>query len=270
MHPIIQAYFDPLTGTISYVVYEKEGSLCAIIDPVLDYDLACDQISTHTADHILAFVRAQGLSVAWILETHIHADHLTAASYIKSKVGGQIAISRHVTTVQNAFQKKWSLSASFLADGSQFDHLFQDGEHFKIGGLSAQAWAVPGHTPSCMAYCIGDAIFVGDTLFMPDIGTARCDFPGGDASVLYQSIQKILSLPAHTRLFVCHDYPPANRQAQWETTVAQQRAENIHIRDGVSQAQFVAMRTQRDATLAQPRLMRQALYANMSAGRFPS
>lgn len=270
MHPTIQAYFDPATGSVSYVVYEKAGAPCAIIDPVLDYDLACDQISTHAADRILAFVQAQRLSVAWILETHIHADHLSAAPYLQSKLGGQLAISRGVTTVQNTFQKKFGLGSTFLADGSQFDHLFQDCEHFKIGDLTAQAWAVPGHTPSCMAYCIGDAIFVGDTLFMPDIGTARCDFPGGDASVLYQSIQKILSCPAHTRLFVCHDYPPASRQVRWETTVAQQRAENIHIRDGVSQAQFVAMRTQRDATLAQPRLMQQALYANIGARRSPS
>ncbi len=270
MHPTIQAYFDSVTGTVSYVVYEKPGSPCAIIDPVLDYDLAADRIATDAADRILAFVQTQRLSVAWILETHIHADHLSAAPYLQSKLGGQLAISRGVTAVQNTFQKKWGLSSSFSADGSQFDHLFQDREHFKIGNLSAQAWAVPGHTPSCMAYYIGDAIFVGDTLFMPDIGTARCDFPGGDASELYQSIQKILSLPACTRLFVCHDYPPAGRQAQWETTVAQQRAENIHIRDGVSQAQFMAMRMQRDATLGQPRLMQPALYFNIGARRFPS
>jgi glyoxylase-like metal-dependent hydrolase (beta-lactamase superfamily II) len=218
---------------------------------------------------VIAFVKAQQLSVAWILETHAHADHLTAAPYLKAHLGGQTAIGHHITAVQRVFKDVFNLEGSFQVDGAQFDHLLQEDETFAIGQLNAKALYVPGHTPACVAYQVGDAVFVGDTLFMPDVGSARCDFPGGDAKILYASARKILSLPAETRLFMCHDYPPEGRDVKFETTVAEQRAHNIHLHDGIDEAEFVRMRTERDATLAMPVLILPAVQINIRAGEFP-
>lgn len=270
MSPLVQSYFDSATATISYIVYDQIGGRCALIDSVLDYDPVSGKMTTRSADQLIAFVQKNRLQVDWILETHVHADHLTAAAYLKSQLGGAIGISRHIKAVQAEIKKDFNWGAEFQTDGSQFDHLFDDQEHFQIGNLSAIALEVPGHTPSCLAYLIGDAIFVGDALFMPDVGTGRCDFPGGDAQALYQSIQKILRLPATTRLFVCHDYPPAQRSPRWETTVAQQRTGNIHVYDGVTQEGFVAMRTARDKTLSPPALIKPALQANVRGGVLPN
>ncbi|MCD8514721.1 MAG: MBL fold metallo-hydrolase, partial [Burkholderiaceae bacterium] len=231
MNPTVQAFFDPATWTVSYVVYEQPGSAAAIVDSVLDYDPKSGRTRTTSADRLIAFVREQNLTVEWILETHAHADHLSAAPYLKKQLGGKIAIGGDIKTVQDVFKRVFHLEPGFRTDGSQFDHLFADGETFAIGNLQAQAIATPGHTPACMAYQIGDSVFVGDTLFMPDVGTARCDFPGGSAPTLYRSIRKLLALPPETRLFMCHDYPPAGREPTWETTVAAQRASNIHVRD---------------------------------------
>ena len=259
MNPFVQPFFDPATWTITYVVHGQPGSACAIIDPVLDYEPKSGRTRTDSADKVVAFVREQRLQVQWILETHAHADHLTAAPYLRRELGGQIAIGSNITQVQGIFKKVFNLEPEFRLDGSQFDRLLDDGETLAFGSLEVQAVAVPGHTPSCMAYKVGDAVFVGDTLFMPDVGTARCDFPGGDAGRLYHSVRKLLALPPATRLFMCHDYPPGGRQPQWESTVADQRARNIHIHDGVTQEQFVAMRTARDATLQMPNLILPAI-----------
>ena len=269
MSPQVQAFFDPATWTVSYVVFDTPGGHCALVDSVLDYDPKSGRTRTTSADQLIAFVRAQHLTVDWILETHAHADHLSAAPYLRKHLGGKVAIGSQITQVQNVFKGIFHLEPEFATDGRQFDHLLQDGETFAIGQLQAQALSVPGHTPACMAYQVGDAVFVGDTLFMPDVGTARCDFPGGNAHTLYQSIRKLLSLPPETRLFMCHDYPPAGREVQWETTVADQRARNIHVHDGVSEADFVAMRTQRDATLEMPVLILPSVQVNIRAGELP-
>ena len=269
MTPTVQSFFDPATWTVSYVVYEQEGSVCAIIDPVLDYDPKSGRTRTTSADKLISFVQEKNLQIEWILETHAHADHLSAAHYLKKKIGGKIAIGAAITNVQDVFKRIFHLEPEFRSDGHQFDLLLQDGETFAIGALTVEALSVHGHTPACMAYRIGDAVFVGDTLFMPDVGTARCDFPGGDAHMLYRSIRKLLSLPAETRLFMCHDYPPESRSAAWETTVAEQRAKNIHVHDGVSEDEFVKMRTERDATLQMPVLILPSVQVNIRAGEMP-
>lgn len=269
MNAAIESFFDPATWTVSYVAYEKEGSACAIIDSVLDYDAKSGRTRTTSADKLAEFVQQKKLRVDWILETHAHADHLSAAHYLRAKLGGKIAIGAAITDVQNVFQGIFNLEPGFRPDGHQFDHLLRDGETFAIGALTAEALSVPGHTPACMAFRVGDAVFVGDTLFMPDVGTARCDFPGGDAHSLYRSMRKLLSLPVETRLFMCHDYPPEGRSALWETTVAEQRAGNIHVHDGVSEEDFVRMRTARDATLEMPVLILPAVQVNIRAGEMP-
>jgi glyoxylase-like metal-dependent hydrolase (beta-lactamase superfamily II) len=263
MTPKIQPFFDPTTATVTYVVYEDVGSACAIIDPVLDYDPKSGCTATGSADAVIAFVKANSLSVAWLLETHAHADHLSGAPYLASQLGGQTGIGEAIRQVQRAF------AAVFPQQNARFDHLFVPDETFMIGRMPARALHVPGHTPADMAFQIGDAVFVGDTMFMPDVGTARCDFPGGDAATLYQSVQRILALPPETRLFMCHDYPPAGRGPAWETTVAAQRAGNIHIREGVCQSDFVTMRTRRDGTLDMPMLILPAIQVNINAGQLP-
>lgn len=270
MNPQIQAFFDPATATVTYVVHEAApGGACAIIDSVLDYDPKSGRSSTASADRVVAYVREHGLKTEWLLETHAHADHLSAAPYLQRQLGGVIAISQSIRTVQGVFKQIFNLEPQFPLDGSQFGHLFTDGETFRIGALTATALHVPGHTPADMAYRIGDAVFVGDTLFMPDVGTARCDFPGGNAHQLYQSIQRLLGLPSDTRLYMCHDYPPAGREAAWQTTVAEQRRANIHVHDGVAEDDFVAMRTRRDATLSMPTLILPAIQVNIRAGHLP-
>ncbi len=269
MQAQVKAFFDPATWTVSYVVFDAPGGHCALVDSVLDYDPKSGRTRTDSADQLIAFVREQNLMVDWILETHAHADHLSAAPYLRNHLGGKIAIGGKITQVQNVFKGIFHLEPEFATNGSQFDHLFEDGDTFAIGTLQAQALSVPGHTPACMAYQVGDAVFVGDTLFMPDVGTARCDFPGGNAHTLYQSVRKLLSLPPETRLFMCHDYPPEGRAAQWECTVADQRARNIHVHDGVSEAEFVAMRTKRDAGLAMPVLILPSVQVNIRAGELP-
>jgi glyoxylase-like metal-dependent hydrolase (beta-lactamase superfamily II) len=255
LKPQVHGIFDPATWTVTYVVHNGTGSAAAIIDSVLDYDPKSGRTRTTSADKVIDYVMAQCLKVQWILETHAHADHLSAAPYLKQKLGGKIAIGDQITRVQRVFKGIFNLEPEFRMDGSQFDVLLKDGEAFRIGDLTASVIAVPGHTPACVAYQVGDAVFVGDTMFMPDVGTARCDFPGGDAKTLYASVRKLLSLPTDTRLFMCHDYPPNNRPVAFETTVAEQRAKNIHVHDGISEAQFVEMRTKRDATLEMPVLI---------------
>lgn len=267
--PTVHGIFDPATWTVTYVVYDAPGSACAIIDSVLDYDPKSGRTKHTSADKVIDFVRANQLKVEWILETHAHADHLSAAPYLKEQLGGKIGIGAKITTVQKVFAGIFNLEPEFKQDGTQFDHLFSEEEVILIGTLTGRALFVPGHTPACMAYQFGDAVFVGDTMFMPDVGSARCDFPGGDARMLYASSKKILSLPPETRLFMCHDYPPNNRPIQFETTVAEQRAKNIHLHDGVTQEQFVAMRTKRDATLEMPVLILPAVQINIRAGNLP-
>ncbi len=269
MNPIVKGFFDHDTWTVTYVVYEKPGSPCAIIDSVLDYDPKSGRTSTAAADEVIAFVHANQLQVAWILETHAHADHLTAAPYLKEKLGGRTAIGANIRIVQEVFKGIFNLESSFATDGSQFDHLFAEGETFQIGRLAGEVMYLPGHTPACAGYRIGNAVFVGDTIAMPDVGTARCDFPGGDASILYQSIKKLLSLPPDTRLFMCHDYPPAGRDVCFETTVAAEREKNIHVHDGVDEATYVDMRTTRDQGLAMPVLILPAVQVNIRAGHLP-
>jgi glyoxylase-like metal-dependent hydrolase (beta-lactamase superfamily II) len=267
--PQVHGLFDPATWTVTYVVHNGPGSACAIIDSVLDYDPKSGRTRTKSADQVIAYVREHRLDVKWILETHAHADHLSAAPYLKKHLGGQIGIGKEITSVQKVFKGIFNLEPQFKLDGSQFDKLLADGESFAIGELQGSVVAVPGHTPACVAYQIGDAVFVGDTLFMPDVGTARCDFPGGDANTLYQSTRKLLSLPPQTRLFMCHDYPPNGRPVAFECTVADQRAGNIHVHDGISQEQFVQMRTARDATLEMPVLILPAVQINIRAGQMP-
>ena len=269
MNPQVKGFFDPSTWTVTYVVYEKPGSACAIIDSVLNYDPKSGRTRTQAADVVIDFVQANQLEVQYILETHAHADHLSAAPYIKAKLGGRIAIGSHITTVQGVFKKIFNLEPGFALDGSQFDELIEESKPLQIGALTLNALYVPGHTPACMAYQVGDAVFVGDTLFMPDVGTARCDFPGGNAHTLYQSVRKLLSLSPETRLFMCHDYPPEGREVRFETTVAEQRAKNIHIHDGVTEDEFVSMRTRRDATLDMPVLILPSVQVNIRAGQTP-
>ncbi len=265
----VQAFLDKQTETWSYVVFDRIGGAAAIIDPVLDLDYASGRTSHVGADEIIAFVKEKQLTLAWIFETHAHADHLSAAPYIKQQLGGKIATGKNITTVQTTFKGVFNLD-DLAVDGSQFDHLLADGETFAIGELQGKVIATPGHTPACMSWIIGDAVFVGDTLFMPDVGTARCDFPGGDAKTLYQSVQKILAMPDDTRLFMCHDYPPENRRDyQYVSTVAEHKQHNIHVRDGISEAEFIAMREARDATLAMPRLIIPSIQVNVRAGQMP-
>jgi len=269
MRPIVKAFFDPATWTVTYVVYEEPGSACAIIDSVLDYDSKSGRTRTTSADKLIAFVKDNDLRVQWILETHAHADHLSAAPYLRKHLGGKIAIGAGIKGVQKVFKGVFNLEQEFQPNGTQFDQLFADGETFAIGNLTAKAMSVPGHTPACMAFQVDDAVFVGDTLFMPDVGTARCDFPGGNANQLYGSMRRLLSLPLETRLFMCHDYPPAGRDPMWETTVAAQRAGNIHVKDGISEEDFVKMRSARDATLEMPVLILPAVQVNIRAGELP-
>lgn len=267
--PQVQGFFDEATWTVTYVVHSGAGSACAIVDSVLGYDPKSGRTRTAAADKVIDYVQANRLHVEWILETHAHADHLSAAPYLKAKLGGRTGIGEHIAVVQKVFKGIFNLERGFRQDGSQFDHLFKDGEVLRIGELEGQVLHVPGHTPVDVAYRIGDAVFVGDTLFMPDVGTARCDFPGGNAHTLYTSVRRILALPSHTRLFMCHDYPPGGRPVEFETTVAQQRERNIHIHDGISEQEFVAMRTQRDATLEMPVLILPAVQVNVRAGEMP-
>jgi glyoxylase-like metal-dependent hydrolase (beta-lactamase superfamily II) len=265
----VRPFFDPKTWTVSYVVNDIATGNAAVIDPVLDYDFKSGHTDTHAADAVIDYVKAEGLTVQWILETHAHADHLSGARYMQERVGGKIAIGEHIREVQATFKKLYNLERTFLPDGSQFDHLFKDGEVFRIGEVEATAMLVPGHTPADMAYLVDSAVFVGDTLFMPDVGSARADFPGGDAHTLYRSMRRILDLPMDTRVFVCHDYPPVGREARWQTTVAEQRASNIHVRDGIGEAEFVAMRQARDATLEVPTLILPSIQVNVRAGQLP-
>jgi len=269
--PHVQGFFDPATYTVSYVVWDPQTSRAAVIDSVLDYDPKSGRTRRDSADRIIDFVRARGLTVDWILETHVHADHLTAAPYVRQHLGGKLGIGARITTVQETFGKLFNAGEDFARDGSQFDHLFTDGEVFRLGGIEARAIHTPGHTPACMTYVIGDTAFVGDTLFMPDYGTARADFPGGDARTLYRSIRRILEeLPPETRMFLCHDYKaPGRDEYRWETTVAEQRAANVHVHDGVSEEEFVRMRTARDATLQMPVLILPSVQVNMRAGELP-
>ncbi len=267
--PSVHGIFDPATWTVSYVVHGGPGSACAVIDSVLDYDPKSGRTRTESADKLIAYVKAHRLRVDWILETHAHADHLSAAPYVKHQLGGQVAIGDQITRVQKVFKGLFNLEPEFQTNGMQFDRLLADGDLLPLGEFSGRVMAVPGHTPACVAYQFGDAVFVGDTLFMPDVGTARCDFPGGDARTLYASTRKLLALPPATRLFMCHDYPPQGRGVAFETTVAAQRAGNIHVHDGVSEAEFVAMRTQRDATLDMPTLILPAVQINIRAGAMP-
>ena len=267
--PDVTGFFDPATNTISYVAADRQSGACGIIDSVLDFDYASGAISYQQADEIIKFVTTNKLKTDWLIETHVHADHLSAAPYLQEKLGGQIGISRDITSVQDIFGKVFNAGTEFQRDGSQFDRLFEDGDSYEIGNLIGQAIHVPGHTPACMAHLIGDAVFVGDTLFMPDGGTARADFPGGDARLLYRSIQRILALPDETRLFVCHDYGPGGRDFAWETTVGEQKANNIHIGGGISEEEFVEMRTKRDAQLGMPKLIMPSIQVNMRAGHMP-
>lgn len=267
--PVVDPFFDPRTWTVTYVVHGGPGTPALIIDPVLDYDPRSGRTGTASAEQVVAHVRQLGLQVSWILETHAHADHLSAAAWLRAELGAQIGIGEHITRVQKVFAGVFHLEPEFRTDGSQFDHLFRDGETFEVGALSVEVMHVPGHTPACVAYRIGDAVFVGDTLFMPDVGTARCDFPGGDARALHASVRRLLSLPPATRLFMCHDYPPSGRDVRFESTVAEQRAQNIHVHDGVTEAQFVDMRQRRDATLEMPTLILPSVQVNIRAGQLP-
>jgi glyoxylase-like metal-dependent hydrolase (beta-lactamase superfamily II) len=268
--PVIKAFFDQPTYTVTYVVHDPETMIAAVVDSVLDYDPASGRTSRESADAVIAYVKERGLTVEWLLETHAHADHLSAAPYLQEQIGGKIAIGEHIKTVQDTFGGLFNAGSEFQRDGSDFDALFADGDQFNIGNLEVTVLHVPGHTPACIAYVIGDAVFVGDTMFMPDYGTARADFPGGDARQLFRSLRRILSLPPDTRLFMCHDYLPEGRDHYvWETTVADELAGNIHAHEGVSEDEFVAMREARDATLAMPRLILPSVQVNMRAGHLP-
>ncbi len=270
MGPRVKAFFDDNTFTVSYVVSEPEGGRAAIIDSVLDFDPKSARSSTRSADTIIDYVRGQSLSVDWILETHLHADHMTAAAYLKQELGGRSGIGARITDVQKTFKALFNLGADFAADGSDFDHLFADGESFRIGSLEAKVLATPGHTPACVTYLVEGAAFVGDTIFMPDYGSARTDFPGGDAATLYGSIRKLFDLPPETRMFLCHDYKaPGRDHFAWETTVAAQRESNIHLHDGIDDAAFVELRETRDKTLQMPALILPSVQVNLRAGRFP-
>lgn len=268
--PEVTAFFDKATNSVSYVVKDPGSKACAVIDSVMDIDYAAGRIAYHSADRIVEHIRQNELELEWLIETHVHADHLSGAPYIQGRLGGRIGIGKNITVVQDTFGKIFNEGTEFQRDGAQFDRLFGDGDSYMIGTISAHVMDTPGHTPACMTHVIGDAAFVGDTLFMPDGGSARADFPGGDARALYRSIRRILSLPDGMRLFMCHDYGPNGRDIRWETTVGEQRAHNIHVRDGVGEEEFVALRTARDATLAMPRLIIPALQVNMKAGKLPA
>jgi glyoxylase-like metal-dependent hydrolase (beta-lactamase superfamily II) len=266
----VRSFFDEATFTVTHVLSDPASGKAAIIDSVLDFDPASGRTSTSSADALIAYIREQDLEVEWLLETHAHADHLSAAPYLQEQLGGKLAIGRHILTVQETFGKIFNEGTRFARDGSQFDHLFDEGDRFSVGSISAIALHVPGHTPADMAYVIGDAVFIGDTLFMPDYGSARADFPGGDAHTLYRSVRRLLSLPESTRLFLCHDYKAPGRDTYaWETTVADQRSGNVHLHDGISEEDFVAMRKARDATLDMPRLILPSIQVNMRGGHFP-
>ena len=267
--PDVRAFFDAATWTLTYVVKDPDSAHCAIIDSVLDYDAASGRTRTESADRVIAMIQADDLIVDWILETHVHADHLSAAPYLHRALGGQIGIGNHIVDVQTIFAALFNVEPEFKRDGSQFDALFDDNETFQIGGMTATAMHTPGHTPACMSYLIGDALFVGDTLFMPDYGTARCDFPGGDARTLYQSIQRLLALPPETRMFLCHDYLPNGRELAYQTTIEAQRRSNIHVHSGISEEEFVTMRTAKDQTLSMPTLILPSVQINMRAGQLP-
>jgi glyoxylase-like metal-dependent hydrolase (beta-lactamase superfamily II) len=267
--PRIKAFFDEATNTISYVVQEPDGNACAVIDSVMDIDYAAGHITYDSADEIIEYIESEKLDLQWIIETHVHADHLSAAPYIQQKLGGKIGIGDRIMVVQDTFGKIFNEGTEFQRDGSQFDALFKDGDTYMIGGMQAFAMYTPGHTPACMVHVIGDAAFVGDTLFMPDGGSARADFPGGDAGVLYDSIQKVLALPDDMRLFMCHDYGPNGREIRWETTVGDEKAHNIHVGNGRTREEFIKFRTERDAQLDMPRLIIPSLQVNMRAGELP-
>jgi glyoxylase-like metal-dependent hydrolase (beta-lactamase superfamily II) len=269
LKPEVKAFFDEPTNTVTYVVRDPNSSACAVIDSVMDIDYAAGRISYGSADAVIDYIRASGIELEWLIETHVHADHLSGAPYIQGKLGGRIGIGENITVVQETFGKVFNEGTEFQRDGSQFDRLFRDGDSYTIGTMTAHALHTPGHTPACMTHVIGDAAFVGDTLFMPDGGSARADFPGGDARTLYRSIKRVLSLPADTRLFMCHDYGPNGREIRWETTVAEQRAHNIHVKDGISEDEFVEKREARDRTLAMPKLIIPSLQVNMKAGELP-
>ena len=269
MRPNVHAFFDPDTWSLTYIVQDPNSGSCAIVDPVLDYEAASGQTTTESADEVVAKVEAENLTVEWILETHVHADHLSAAPYLQKRLGGKIGIGAHITEVQNIFGNLFNAEPEFHRDGSQFNQLFADGDIFAIGGLTVTAMHTPGHTPACMTYHIGDSLFVGDTLFMPDFGTARCDFPGGNARALYQSIQRLFTLPPETRIFMCHDYMPNGREMRYETTVGEQKKFNIHLHDGISEDEFVTMRSAKDKTLGMPALMLPSVQVNMRAGELP-
>jgi len=267
--PEVTGFFDADTNTISYVVKDPASAACAVIDSVMDIDYAAGRITSGGADAIIAHIRDRGLALEWLIETHVHADHLSAAPYIQERLGGKIGIGGRITVVQEVFGKVFNEGTEFRRDGSQFDRLFEEGDSYAIGSLQARAMHTPGHTPACMTHVIGDAAFVGDTLFMPDAGSARADFPGGDARALFRSMRRILELPPETRLFMCHDYGPDGREIRWESTVAEARAHNIHARDGIAEDAFVAMREARDRTLGMPRLILPSLQVNMRAGELP-
>lgn len=267
--PEVTPFFDPATNTISYVVKDPASNACAVVDSVMDIDYAAGRITYDNADEIIAFVQENGLKVEWLLETHVHADHLSGAPYLQQKLGGKIGIGEKITVVQDTFGKVFNEGTEFQRDGSQFDELFVDGSTYKIGGMDAFAMHTPGHTPACMVHVIGNAAFVGDTLFMPDGGSARADFPGGSAEELYDSIQKVLALPDEMRLFMCHDYGPNGREIEWETTVAEEKAHNIHVGEGKTKEEFVKFRTERDAQLDMPKLIIPSLQINMRAGEVP-
>ena len=267
--PDVKGFFDPQTNTISYIVKDPASNACAIIDSVMDIDYAAGRITFDHADELIADVKARGLDLQWLIETHVHADHLSAAPYIQQKLGGKIGIGANITVVQDTFGKVFNEGTEFQRDGSQFDRLFEEGDTYQIGSLNAFAMHTPGHTPACMTHVVGDAAFVGDTLFMPDGGSARADFPGGDAGILYDSIQKVLALPAEMRLFMCHDYGPNGRDIRWETTVGDEKAHNIHVGGDKTREEFVAMREARDATLDMPKLIIPSLQVNMRAGQLP-
>ncbi|QGX98345.1 MBL fold metallo-hydrolase [Roseovarius faecimaris] len=267
--PEVEGVFDPASNTISYLVRDPGSDACAIIDSVLDIDYAAGRITYDSADRLIAMVEARGLRLEWIIETHVHADHLSAAPYIQQKLGGKIGVGARIVEVQDTFGKIFNEGTEFQRDGSQFDALFEEGDTYTIGGMTAFAIATPGHTPACMVHVIGDAAFAGDTLFMPDGGSARADFPGGDAAQLYDSIQKVLSLPDEMRLFICHDYAPGGRAIAWETTIGEQKADNIHVGGGKTRDEFVRFREERDAQLSMPKLIIPSLQVNMRAGQIP-
>jgi glyoxylase-like metal-dependent hydrolase (beta-lactamase superfamily II) len=270
LHPEVHSFFDPATNTISHVVRDPASTACAVIDSVMDIDYAAGRITHEHADRIIAFIREKGWQLDWLIETHVHADHLSGAPYIQSHLGGRIGIGEKITVVQETFGKIFNEGTEFQRDGSQFDALFKDGDSYHIGGMTATVLHTPGHTPACMTHVIGDAAFVGDTLFMPDGGSARADFPGGDAGELYDSIQRVLALPDAMRLFMCHDYGPNGRDIRWETTVAEEKAHNIHVGQGTTREAFVKLRTERDATLSMPKLIIPSLQVNMRAGAIPT